>query len=119
MRPAAGEFTGFWIGWVILLRNFPRSGIFHEDAVTAESLVPPGVQRADLDDVPAFLGQLHGFVERAVDVGLDQLAVDLDPRTGLTASRDEEDTTVGLDVVQVKRGRRGVLFFAAAATEGG
>src|SRR4029077_15490910 len=94
-------------------------GILDEDAVPADGLGPPRVAGTDLDDVPAFLGQLDRLGEAAVRIGLDLLAVDLHRRPRLAASVDHEDTTVGFDVGEVKGGRIRVRLLGGGAAGGG
>src|SRR5688572_8224351 len=84
----------------------------------AGSLVPPTVARPDLDEAPALLFELDRFGEGPVRGALDLLAVDLDLGSGIAVALDDEDTTVGFHVLQVKRGRRFVLF-AHSGAEGG
>ena len=57
--------------------------------------------------------------EAAVRVGLDLLAVDLHRRPRLAAAVDHEDTTVGFDVVEVKRRWIRVRLLAGGAAGGG
>src|SRR3954453_23250069 len=86
--------------------------------MTAHGFVAGAVARTDLDEAPTFLAELDGLGERPVGGGLDLLSVDLDPGAGLGPPADDEDTTVGFDVFEVKRRRRLVALAGIAAERG-
>src|SRR6185369_7321768 len=90
--------------------------VFDKSAVTAHRFVACGVAGPDFDEAPTFLPKLDGLGERAVRGGVDLLSVDLHPGAGLGSPADDEDTTVGFDVVEVKLRRR-LVHFAVGMVE--
>src|SRR5437660_9639662 len=87
--------------------------VLYEDAMAAHGFDAPAVARLDLDEAQAFLGELHGLLKGTVRADLHGLTVDLDPHARIALAADDEDTTVGFDVLEVKRRRIGALVAAA------